>query len=202
MLRNVWTGIRLADRTLTLESSTPTAKETSAMKSIDSLVRAALANRVRRGCPTTDAPVALPDDVELTPLEIVLVVLDVEQSSACAWPLDSVVGIRTVGELCAFFCGDAFRQTVVQSLAQYLAIEPDTIGLSTGLRDDLGMTTLDLRLVLMRLEDVARVEFPSATVSLVRTVGDLAELLRVVAGKRPARNAVAFAPVSLGATPQ
>jgi acyl carrier protein len=171
------------------------------MKSIDSLVRAALAHRVRRGCPTTDAPVALPDDVELTPLEIVLVVLDVEQSSARAWPLDSVVGIRTVGELRAFFCGDAFTQTVVQLLAQYLAIEPDTIGLFTGLRDDLGMATLDLQLVLMRLESVACAEFPSATVSLVRTVGDLADLFRVVVGKRPARRAVGFTPVSLGATP-
>jgi hypothetical protein len=63
------------------------------------------------------------------------------------------------------------------------------------------MATLDLELVLLHLESVARVEFPNASVALVRTVGDLAYLLQAVARERAAGSAGLVAESVLATTP-
>jgi hypothetical protein len=50
------------------------------------------------------------------------------------------------------------------------------------------MTSLDLELVVLRLEHIARIEFPNATTVLVRTAGDLEDLFRAVARRTIGRN--------------
>jgi hypothetical protein len=149
--------------------------------SIEFAVRASLAHHVQRGTTPTHQPLEPADETELTPLEIILVALDIEQSTAREWPLEQLATVRTVGELVAFFSGDAFEHVVVHSLAQYVRLEPDAIDLSTDLRCDLGLTTFDLGLVLLRLEQIGRVEFPSGTIALVRSVGDIVRLFRAMA---------------------
>jgi hypothetical protein len=90
------------------------------MHSIDALVRSALANRapreaatggaVRLESATAGAPFEPDDDVELTPLEVVLVALDMEQATACEWPLERLASVRTVGELLAFFASEPIER--------------------------------------------------------------------------------------------
>jgi hypothetical protein len=90
------------------------------MQSIDALVRNALATRAPREAATegrrrvetatTGAPFEADDDVELTPLEVVLVALDVEQATECEWPLERLASVRTVGELLAFFASEPIER--------------------------------------------------------------------------------------------
>jgi hypothetical protein len=160
------------------------------MKSMDLVVRAARDRRVRRDTPKASWPFTLRDEEELTPLERVLVTLDVEQATGRTWPLEKLAIIRTVRELRAFFAGDGCERVVVHSLARYLGAEPSAIGLATDLRRDLRMATLDLELVLIRLETVGRVEFPTASAESVHTVGALVDMFRSIARKRAERLAM------------
>jgi hypothetical protein len=81
------------------------------MNSMYSLVHAALVRRARRrGTDRVNAPIELRDDVELMPLEIVLVALDVEQSTARPWPVEELASVRTVGDLLAFFSDEPSPQ--------------------------------------------------------------------------------------------
>ena len=76
--------------------------------------------------------------------------------------------------------GDAFDHLVRHTLGQYLGVEPDSVRPLQRLREDLDMETVDIALVLLRLEDLARAEFPQASAHLVATVVDMTELFRAV----------------------
>jgi hypothetical protein len=86
---------------------------------------------------------------------------------------------------------DAFDHLVRHTLGQYLGIEPDGILPSQRLREHLDMKTVDIALVLLRLEDIARAHFPQASTQLVLTVADVTELFRAVFGARSAGSATA-----------
>jgi hypothetical protein len=79
---------------------------------------------------------------------------------------------------------DAFDHLVRHTLGQYLGIEADTIQPAQRLREHFDMKTVDIALVLLRLEDIARAQFPQASAQLVATVADVTELLRAVFGAR------------------
>ncbi|MGD0678673.1 MAG: hypothetical protein ABSC94_24965 [Polyangiaceae bacterium] len=82
------------------------------MKTLDSAVRAAIARRRPSRVSAKSPPPELGDDVELTPLEIVLAAIEVERHTLRTWSLDELAGIRTLGELVAFFESDGRSQSV------------------------------------------------------------------------------------------
>lgn len=102
--------------------------------------------------------------------------------------VERLVDARSNGEPCGSFAADAYTHVVVHALARHLGIAPEAIDRSADLRDDLGMTSLDLQLVVLRLEHIARIEFPSATTVLVRTAGDLEDLFRAAARRTTGRD--------------
>lgn len=72
--------------------------------------------------------------------------------------------------------------TVCQALARQLALAPEDIALHQRLREDLGLDSLDLSLVALRLERALRREFPLAVLDLVTSVHDLVRFVRAWAG--------------------
>jgi acyl carrier protein len=78
---------------------------------------------------------------------------------------------------------DVFEHIVRHAIARHLTVEPHDIVRSQALRHDLGMDVRDIAFVLVRLEDVARIEFPHATAHLVRTVADLTNLFRALSSR-------------------
>jgi hypothetical protein len=88
---------------------------------------------------------------------------------------------------------DTFDHLVRHTLGQYLGFEPDAILSTQRLREDLDMKTVDIALVLLRLEDIARAHFPQASTQLVVTVSDMTELFRAIFGARSAGSAAPHA---------
>jgi|HubBroStandDraft_6_1064221.scaffolds.fasta_scaffold1891358_1 hypothetical protein len=80
---------------------------------------------------------------------------------------------------------DLWGDRVRIALAAYLGASSATVVGSQRLADDLGMTLLDLSLLVLRFERIVRREFPFAVLGLVVTVDDLAGVVRAWAeGKR------------------
>jgi acyl carrier protein len=73
------------------------------MKSINAVVRESLARHLDRDASTIHASQLLEEDLDLTPLELVLVALDVEEVEDVTLPFEQLATARTVGELLAFF---------------------------------------------------------------------------------------------------
>jgi acyl carrier protein len=80
--------------------------------------------------------------------------------------------------------GDPFDHLVRFTLAQYLGVEADTLQPSQRLREDIDLETVDIAIVLLRLEDMGRIEFPQASAQLVATVADMTELFRAIFSRR------------------
>jgi acyl carrier protein len=64
------------------------------------------------------------------------------------------------------------------ALALHLRIDPGAIEPFMSLEDELGLDPVDLVLVVLRLEELGEVEFPVADLEGIRTVADLADLVR------------------------
>lgn len=73
---------------------------------------------------------------------------------------------------------DIHTEIVRMALAQHLASDPETITTTDRLYEDLGLDPLDLVLVVLRLEEIEKAEFPVADLESVVTVDDLAEVVR------------------------
>jgi hypothetical protein len=80
---------------------------------------------------------------------------------------------------------DTFEPIVLHALAHQMTVEPDAIVGSQDLRRDLGMGTAEIALVLVRLEAIARVEFPHASADLLGTVAELTSLFRTLSRRGP-----------------
>jgi hypothetical protein len=73
------------------------------MKSIDPIVRSVLARRLDCDVSTIRSRQELESNIALTPLELVLIALDVEEIWGVDWPIEELVSVRTVGALVSFF---------------------------------------------------------------------------------------------------
>lgn len=67
----------------------------------------------------------------------------------------------------------ACEHVVVHALAQQLLVDPAQIRTDQRLREDLGLDSLDLTVIALRLERSLRREFPLAVLELVVSVQDL-----------------------------
>jgi acyl carrier protein len=64
-------------------------------------------------------------------------------------------------------------------IARQLEVEPRTFARDALLAEDLGLDSLDVILVALRLEEILGVDVAIADLERVRTVGELAEFVRV-----------------------
>jgi len=78
------------------------------------------------------------------------------------------------------------------SLALHLGIAPGDVHPFMSLEEDLGLDPLDLVLVVLRLEELGEAEFPVAELEGIRTVNDLANVVR--AWNRAAGTRASFLP--------
>lgn len=69
-------------------------------------------------------------------------------------------------------------EIVCFALALHLDIDPFAVSESLLLDEELGLDPLDLVLVVLRLEELGDGEFPVADLEGIRTVGDLAKVVR------------------------
>jgi acyl carrier protein len=72
------------------------------MKILNAVVRASLATHLDRDPATLHPWLRLEEDLDLTPLKLVLVALDVEDLEDVNLPLERLATLRTVGDLLAF----------------------------------------------------------------------------------------------------
>jgi acyl carrier protein len=87
--------------------------------------------------------------------------------------------------------GDPYDIVVRDALARHLHLSRDDVRSTHRLREDLGLDALDLSMIALRLERVARREFPLAVLDLVHTVDQLVSLVRAWATARGGSRLVA-----------
>ena len=85
------------------------------MKSVDDVVCCLLAQRLGRGALTIDSTRDLESDLDLAPLELVLVALDVEKITDVQIPVEGLASVRTLGELLSFFSRTVVRERRARS---------------------------------------------------------------------------------------
>jgi acyl carrier protein len=175
-------------------------------KTLWPVVRAAVAQRLGRGGASSLPRTNVDEGAELTSLDVVLVVLDVEDMEHTRLPIEDLAAVHTVGELLEVLCAprgsastapdpDAEQSAVRDrvdhltrhTLATYLGWDTDALTPDLRLREDLRMATVDIALVMLRLEDIAQAQFPQSGAQLVATVRDLVELYRAILRSRPGR---------------
>ena len=79
------------------------------MKSMSSVVRVALANHLKCHPSMIRVGQRLERDLDLTPLELVLVALEVEELEGVHVPPSELTGLETVGDLLSLFARTAAR---------------------------------------------------------------------------------------------
>jgi acyl carrier protein len=67
------------------------------------LVRATIARHVGRPAKDLDPSLRLTDDLELTPLELVLIATDIEDAIGMQMPVEGLASVHTVADLMRFF---------------------------------------------------------------------------------------------------
>jgi hypothetical protein len=72
------------------------------VKTIDTVVRGVLAHHVRRNASAICPWHQLDRDLDVTPLELALVALEIEDIQAIQLPMEGLASVETVGELFAF----------------------------------------------------------------------------------------------------
>jgi acyl carrier protein len=121
-------------------------------------------------------------------------------------PIEDLAAVHTVGELLEVLCEPRGSATTApdpdaeasgirdrvdhltrHTLATYLGWDVDDLTPELRLREDLRMATVDIALVMLRLEDIARAQFPQSGAQLVATVRDLVELYRAILRSHPGR---------------
>ncbi len=89
------------------------------MKSINRSVCRALALHLNRPPSSIHAFHRLEEDLDVTPLEIVLVALDIEELEEIEIPMEDLEGMKTVGDLVTFFSATVRRgRGVAESAAE------------------------------------------------------------------------------------
>ena len=73
------------------------------MKSLTRIIRVVLAERLDRDVSKIHSWQQLGSDLDITPLELVLVALDIEEIADLRVPIEELASVRTVGELLSFF---------------------------------------------------------------------------------------------------
>jgi acyl carrier protein len=81
----------------------------SAEQRIAAIVRESLARHQDRDRSTIHPWQRLEEDLDLTPLELVLLALDVEEIEDVTLPLEQLATVRTVGDLLSFFARTVAR---------------------------------------------------------------------------------------------
>jgi acyl carrier protein len=82
---------------------------------------------------------------------------------------------------------DPYESLVHDALTRQLGFDPGVLRPEHRLREDLGLDSLDLSLVALRLERKVRRDFPLAVLSLVSSVDQLVRLVRAWAGSVTSR---------------
>jgi acyl carrier protein len=83
------------------------------MQSNDRIVCAVLAHHLERDAATMSRSLRLLDDLDMTPLELVLVALEIEEIEHVRLPFDELAGAVTVGDLMDFFARELERDTLI-----------------------------------------------------------------------------------------
>jgi acyl carrier protein len=78
---------------------------------------------------------------------------------------------------------DQAIQLVDQTLVNEFEIEPSRVHPQARMREDLGLDSLDAVDLIVALEKALRLQIPEAVAREMRTVGDVHEYIRRVAGK-------------------
>ena len=80
------------------------------MPTIDHIVRSLLAHHLDRAPSTLQGSLNLSRDLDVTPLELVLVALDLEEIEGVSIPVEQLGQIETVGELVDFLAATVREQ--------------------------------------------------------------------------------------------
>jgi acyl carrier protein len=83
------------------------------MPSTEAIVRAVLAHHLELDARKMYPWLRLEDDLDMTPLELVLVALEIEEIEHTQVPIDELAGAHTVGDLLAFFSRELDRETLI-----------------------------------------------------------------------------------------
>jgi acyl carrier protein len=83
------------------------------MHSTDAIVRAVLAHHLERDATKIYPWLRLQEDLDVTPLELVLVALEIEEIEHRQLPFDELAGAHTVGDLLTFFSREVERETLI-----------------------------------------------------------------------------------------
>jgi acyl carrier protein len=75
------------------------------MKSMSTMVRALLAHHLDRSADTIRDGHHLARDLDLTPLELVLVALDIEEAEGVQIAVEELAAVETVGDLTRYLTG-------------------------------------------------------------------------------------------------
>jgi acyl carrier protein len=73
---------------------------------------------------------------------------------------------------------DSFHDLVCAAIARHLDVDPRAIEAAHRLDRDLALSSLDLVLIALRLEEREQIEFPVGALASVATVGELTSLVR------------------------
>lgn len=164
-----------------------------------------LEQRVKQRLSGRRAGESLNPDTILTPTEVVLLALDVEDLAHIRIPVAELFGVHTLGEFLGALSKitvndasdtedaapmqDALESIVRHVLSVFTHRTPDAIRASDRLERDLDVHSTAMAKVLGRLEEIACAAFPPATLRSVHTVRDLTDALRSLVDARLAASA-------------
>ena len=63
-------------------------------------------------------------------------------------------------------------------ICEYVDVDPDTITEDSSLRNDIGATSFDLMNIVVRLEEDYHISVPDSVLPLIKTVGDIINLIK------------------------
>lgn len=69
-------------------------------------------------------------------------------------------------------------EKIKEIICEYVDVDPDTITENSSLRNDIGATSFDLMNIAVSLEEEYNISVPDSTLPLIKTVGDIMELLQ------------------------
>jgi acyl carrier protein len=85
------------------------------MRPINTVVRSTLAHHLECQESTLSAQQLLLEDLDLTPLELVIIAVEVEEIAEIALPFEQLEGVRTVGDLLGFFARAEARRPIAHA---------------------------------------------------------------------------------------
>lgn len=67
---------------------------------------------------------------------------------------------------------------IKEIICEYVDVDPDAITENSSLRNDIGATSFDLMNIAVSLEEEYNISVPDSTLPLIKTVGDIINLLQ------------------------